>query len=79
MIKNKENDTKCQKIRENERKKENVEKKGKMKKMKVPGEVETRVEFFMAPKNAAPERCKNHNVAGFSLELECLDDGQDTK
>ena len=34
------------------------------------GQVETEV---------APEHCKNPNVAGFSLELERVDDGQGTK
>ena len=33
----------------------------------------------MAPKNAAPEQCKNPNVAGFSLEFERVDDGQGAK
>ena len=45
----------------------------------VSGEVEIRFDFFMAPKNAAPEHCKNHNVAGFSPEFERVDDGQGTK
>ena len=36
-------------------------------------------EFFMAPKEVAPEHCKNRNVAGFSLELERVDDGKATK
>ena len=36
-------------------------------------------EFSMAPKEVAPEHCKNHNVAGFSLELERVDDGKGTK
>ena len=39
----------------------------------------TSFEFFMGPKSAALERCKNHNVAGFSLECERVDDGQGTK
>ena len=30
----------------------------------VSGEVETRFEVLMAPKNVAPEHCKNHNVSG---------------
>ena len=51
---------------------------------RVPGicggrKCEIRDEFFMAPKKVAPEHCKNHNVAGFSLELERVDDGKDTK
>ena len=29
--------------------------------------------------NVAFENCENHNVAGFLLECECLDDDQDTK
>ena len=33
----------------------------------------------MASKIDAPELCKSYNVAGFSLECECLDDDQDTK
>ena len=41
---------------------------------RVFGEVETCSEFFMALQNVALEHCKNHNVAGFSLEFECLDD-----
>ena len=36
-------------------------------------------EFFMAPKEVAPEHCENCNVAGFSLELERMDDGKSTK
>ena len=43
------------------------------------GEVETRFEFFMTPKKAAPEHCKNQYVAGFSLEFERVNDGQGTK
>ena len=42
----------------------------------LSGEMETRFEVLMAPKNVAPERCKNHNVAGFSLEFERVDDIQ---
>ena len=33
----------------------------------------------MAPQIAAVEHRKNHDVAGFPLELECLDDGQGTE
>ena len=32
-------------------------------------------EFFMASQVVAAEHCKNYNVAGLSLEFECLDDG----
>ena len=45
----------------------------------VSGEVETCFDFFMASKIDARGHCKNYNVAGFSLEFECLDDDQDTK
>ena len=41
--------------------------------------VETCSEIFMASPNAAFEHCKNFNVAGISLELERLDDGQGPK
>ena len=33
----------------------------------------------MAPQVVAVKRCKSYNVAGFSLEFECLTDGQDPK
>ena len=33
----------------------------------------------MPPKNVALAHCKNHNVAGFSLEFERVEDNQDTK
>ena len=36
-------------------------------------------EFFMDFKIDALEHCKNYNVAGFSLECECLDDNQGTE
>ena len=36
----------------------------------MSGEVETCSEFFMASKNAAPEHCKDYNVAGFSLNID---------
>ena len=42
----------------------------------VFGDVETSAEFFMAPKEVAPEHCKNHNVAGSFSELERVDDGE---
>ena len=45
----------------------------------VSGEVETRFEVLMPPKNVASEHCRNHNVAGFSLEFERVDDSQGTK
>ena len=45
----------------------------------VSGEVETCVKFFMASEKVAPEHCKDYNVAGFSLELERLDDCQSPK
>ena len=45
----------------------------------VSGEMEICSEFFMAPRVDAPEHGKNYNVAGFSLEFECLDDNQGTK
>ena len=38
--------------------------------------METCVEFPMAPQIVAVEHHKNYDVAGFPLELECLDDGQ---
>ena len=41
------------------------------------GEVETSSEFLMAAHVVEVERCRNCNVAGSSLEFECLDDGQD--
>ena len=45
----------------------------------MSGEMETCSEFFMASKIAALEHCKNNNLAGFSLEFECLNDDQGTK
>ena len=45
----------------------------------MSGEVATSPEIFMAPQNVAFEHCKDFNVAGFPLELECLDDGQGPK
>ena len=46
----------------------------------VSGEMETRFEVLMAPKNVAPEHCKKtHHVAGFSLEFEPVDDGASSK
>ena len=45
----------------------------------VSGEVETRFGFSTAPKNAAPEHCKNYKVADLPLEFECLDDCQGPK
>ena len=47
--------------------------------IQIHGEVEASSEFFMAPQVGAVEHCKNYNVAGLSLEFECLDDGQDPK
>ena len=41
--------------------------------------VETCVEFLMAPQIVAVEHRKDYDVAGFPLELECLDDGQGTE
>ena len=41
--------------------------------------METCVDFPMAPQTAAVEHRKNCDVAGFPLELECLDDGQGTE
>ena len=43
------------------------------------GEVEISSEFLMASQVVEAEHCKNCNVAGFSLEFECLDDGQGPK
>ena len=40
------------------------------------GEVETSSEFLMAAQVVEVEGCKNYNVAGLSLEFECLDDGR---
>ena len=45
----------------------------------MPCKMETCVEFSMAPQIAAAEHRKNYDVAGLSLELECLDDGQGTE
>ena len=45
----------------------------------MPCKMETCVEFPMAPQIAAVEHRKNYDVAGFPLELECLDDGQSTE
>ena len=42
----------------------------------VLGEVANCVEFIMAPEETAPEHCKDYSVAGFSLELERVDDCQ---
>ena len=43
------------------------------------GEVEASSEFFMASHVVEAKHCKKFNVAGFSLEFECSDDGQDSK
>ena len=48
-------------------------------KPKMPCKMETCVEFPMAPQIAAVEHRKDYDVAGFPLELECLDDGQGTE
>ena len=40
------------------------------------GEVETRFEFIMAPEEVALEHCEIDNVAGFSMELERVNDGE---
>ena len=45
----------------------------------MPCKMETCVEFSMAPQIAAVEHRKNFDVAGLSMELECLDDGQGTE
>ena len=45
----------------------------------MSSEMETCVEFFMAPQIVAVEHHKNYDVAGLPLELECLDDGQGTE
>ena len=45
----------------------------------MPCKMETCVEFPMAPQIAAAEHRKNYDVAGLSMELECLDDGQGTE
>ena len=45
----------------------------------MPCKMETCVEFPMAPQTAAIEHRKDYDVAGFPLELECLDDGQGTE
>ena len=45
----------------------------------MPCKVETYVEFSMAPQIAPFEHRKNYDVAGLSMELECLDDGQGTE
>ena len=45
----------------------------------VSGEVETLSEFIMAPEQVAPEHCEIDNVAGFSMELERVDDGESPK
>ena len=45
----------------------------------MPCKMETCVEFPMAPQIAAVEHRKSYDVAGFPLELECLDDGQGTE
>ena len=45
----------------------------------MSGEMETCVEFSMAPQIVAAEHCKDYDVAGLPLEFECLDDGQGTK
>ena len=48
-------------------------------KQQMPCKMETCVEFPMAPQIVAVEHRKNYDVAGFPLELECLDDGQGTE
>ena len=45
----------------------------------MPCKMETCVEFSLAPQIATFEHRKNYDVAGFSMELECLDDGQGTE
>ena len=45
----------------------------------MPCKMETCVEFLMAPQIVAVEHRKDYDVAGFPLELECLDDGQGTE
>ena len=45
----------------------------------MSGEVEICSEIFMAPQIVAAEHCKNYNVAGSSLEFECLDHGPGPK
>ena len=45
----------------------------------MPRKMETCVEFSMAPQIAAVEHRKSYDVAGLSMELECLDDGQGTE
>ena len=45
----------------------------------MSSKMETCVEFPMAPQIVAVEHRTDYNVAGFPLEFECLDDGQDTK
>ena len=45
----------------------------------MSGDMETCVEFSMAPQIVAAEHCKDYDGAGLPLEFECLDDGQGTK
>ena len=45
----------------------------------MSSKMETCVEFSMAPQIVAVEHCKDYDVAGLPLELECLDDGQGTE
>ena len=45
----------------------------------MPWKMENCVDFPMAPQIVAVEHCKDYDVAGFPLELECLDDGQGTE
>ena len=45
----------------------------------MPCKMETCVGFSMAPQIATFEHRKNYDVAGLSMELECLDDGQGTE
>ena len=45
----------------------------------MSSKMETCVEFPVAPQIVAVEHRKNYDVAGFPLELECLDDGQGTE
>ena len=45
----------------------------------MPRNMETCVEFPMAPQIVAVAHREDYDVAGFPLELECLDDGQGTE
>ena len=45
----------------------------------MPGEMKKSFEFIMAPEDVALEHCEINNAAGFSVEFERVDDGENSK